>query len=98
MRNLVYTQLQESKCCCFDHEAAIKKNLVIVSAITAVDLPNEQSILLAIQGANHNATSNHSLLSEFQLREHGILTESTCHRHGDTLRSTITDNSHQGTG
>ena len=32
----------------FDHETAIKRNLPIVSAITALDLPNGQSILLVI--------------------------------------------------
>jgi hypothetical protein len=66
----------------FDHEDAVKKNLSIVSAITAVDLPNGQSILLVIHEAIYNETFNHSLLSEFQLREHGILIDSTCRRHG----------------
>jgi hypothetical protein len=47
----------------FDHEAAVKKNLPIVSAITAVDLPNGQSILLVIHEVINNDTSNHSLLS-----------------------------------
>jgi hypothetical protein len=75
----------------FDHEAAVKKNLPIASSITAVDLPNGQSILLVIHEAIHNDTSNHSLLSEFQLREHGILIDSTCHRHGGTQRLTIND-------
>ena len=51
----------------FDHETAVKKNLPIVSAITTVDLPNGQSILLVIHEAIYNDTSNHSLLSEFQL-------------------------------
>ena len=37
----------------FDHETAVKKNLPIVSAITAVDLPDGQSILLVInEGRN----------------------------------------------
>ena len=31
-----------------DHEIAIKRNLPIVSAITALDLPNGQSVLLVI--------------------------------------------------
>jgi hypothetical protein len=78
----------------FDHEAAIKKNLPIVSSITTVDVPNRQSTLLVIHEAIHNGTSNHSLLSEFQLREHGILIHSTCHKHGGIQRLTITDNNH----
>jgi hypothetical protein len=47
----------------FDHEAAVKKNIRIVSAITAMDLPNGKP--------------------EFQLGEHGIVINSTCHRHGE---------------
>ena len=66
----------------FDHETAIKRNLPVVSAITALDLPNGQSILLVIHEGIHNATSNHTLLSEFQLREFGVIIDSTCHRHG----------------
>ena len=41
----------------FDHEAA------------AVDLPDGTSILLLIHEGIYNETANHSLLSEFQLRE-----------------------------
>jgi hypothetical protein len=52
----------------FDNETAVKKNLPIVSAITTVDLPNGQSILLVIHEAMYNNTSNHSLLSEIPLR------------------------------
>jgi hypothetical protein len=32
----------------FDHEAAVKKNLPIVSAITAVDLPDGISVILIV--------------------------------------------------
>jgi hypothetical protein len=78
----------------FDHETAVKKNLPIVSAITTVDLPNGQSILLVIHEAMYNDTSNHSLLSELQFREHGILIDSTCHRHGGIQKLTITDGNH----
>ena len=66
----------------FDHKTAIKRNLPIVSAITALDLPNEQSILLVNHEGIYNETSNHTLLSEFQLREFGVIIDSTCHRHG----------------
>jgi hypothetical protein len=44
----------------FDHDTAIKRNLPIVSAITAVDLPDRQSILLVINESINNETSNHS--------------------------------------
>jgi hypothetical protein len=66
----------------FDHEAAIKRNLPIVSAITALDLPNGQSVLLLVHECIYNETSNYSLLSEFQFREFGIVIDSLCNRHG----------------
>jgi hypothetical protein len=49
----------------FDHETAIKRNLPIVIAITAIDLPSGESILLVIHEGIYNETAAHSLLSEF---------------------------------
>jgi hypothetical protein len=66
----------------FDHETAVKRNLPIVSAITTLDLSNGQYVLLLIQEGIYNETSNHSLSSEFQLREFGIVIDSICPRHG----------------
>jgi hypothetical protein len=65
----------------FDHKAALKRNLPIVSAITAVDLPDGTSILLAIHEGIYNETKNHSLLSEFQSREFVVQIDSRCHRY-----------------
>jgi hypothetical protein len=48
----------------FDHVAAIKRNLPIVSAITTVDLPDGISVIL-IEKSIYNDTANHSVLSEF---------------------------------
>ena len=81
----------------FDHEAAIKRNLPIVSAINELDLPNGSSILLVVHECIYNETSNHSLLSEFQLREFGIMIDSTCHRHGGTQQMVIQDGSESRT-
>jgi hypothetical protein len=50
--------------------------------------------LLVIHEVIYNDTANHSLISELQLREHGILIDSTCHRHGGTQKLTITDSHH----
>jgi hypothetical protein len=75
----------------FDYEAAVKNNLPIFSA---VGLPNGQSILLVIHEAIYNDTPKHSLLSKFQLREHGILIDFTHYRHRGTQRLIITDNNH----
>ena len=77
----------------FDHEAASKRNLPIVSAITALDLPNGSYILLVVHECRYKETSNHALLSEFQLREFGIIIDSTCHRHGGTQQMVIQDDS-----
>jgi hypothetical protein len=56
----------------FDHEAAVKWNLPIVSAITAVDLPDGISVILIVHEAIYNDTANNPLLSEFQLRGSGF--------------------------
>jgi hypothetical protein len=56
----------------FDHEAAVKRNLPIFSAITAVDLPDGISVILIVHEAIYNYTTNHSLLSEFQVRDFSL--------------------------
>jgi phosphoserine aminotransferase len=66
----------------FDHEAAVKRNLPIVSAIAAVDLPDRISVILTVHEAIYNNTANHSLLSEFQSRDFGVKIDSICHKHG----------------
>jgi hypothetical protein len=75
----------------FDHETTIKRNLQIVSAITALDLPNGQFVLLLVHEGIYNKTSNPSLLSELQLREFGIAIDSICHRHGGAQQMMIKD-------
>jgi hypothetical protein len=76
----------------FDHENAIKQNLPIVSGINALDLPNGQSMLLFIHGSIYSETSNHSLLSEFQLREFGMMIDSISHRRGGTQQMIVKGN------
>jgi len=66
---------------------------MMVSAITAVDLPDGTSILLAIHEGIYNETKNHSLLSEFQLREFGVQIDSRCHRYGGTQQMVIGEES-----
>jgi hypothetical protein len=75
----------------FDHEAAVKRNLPIVSAITAVDLPDGTSVLLIVHEAIYNNTVNHSLLSVFQLSDFGVKIDSICHKHGGTQKMVIQD-------
>jgi hypothetical protein len=68
----------------FDHEAAIKRNLPIVSAMTAVDLPDGISVILIVHEAIYNDIANHSLLSKLKI-------DSTCHKHGATQKKMIYD-------
>jgi hypothetical protein len=68
----------------FDHEATVKRNLPIVSTITAFELQDETSVLLIVHEAIYNDTANHSLLSEFQLRDLSVKNDSICHKHGRT--------------
>jgi hypothetical protein len=75
----------------FDHEAAVKRNLPIVSAITAVVLPDEISVILIVYEAIYNDTANHSLLSQFQWRDFGVKIDSIYHKHGGTQKMEIQD-------
>jgi hypothetical protein len=77
----------------FDHEAVVKRNLPIVSAITAADLPDGISVLLMVHEVIYNDTDNHSLLSEFQLRDFGVKVDSICHKHGAMQKMEIQDSS-----
>jgi hypothetical protein len=65
----------------FDHEIVMKMILPIVNAITALDILNGQSVLLAINESIYNEKSNHSLLSEFKLREVGMIIDYISNRH-----------------
>jgi hypothetical protein len=76
----------------FDHETAIKGNIWTVSDMTTLDLPNSQSVLLAIHESMYNETSNHSLLSEFLLIEFGIMIESISHICLGTHQIIVKDN------
>jgi hypothetical protein len=75
----------------FDHEAAVNRNLPIVSAITEVDLPDGISEILIVLKAIYNDTANHSLLSEFHLKYFGVKIDSICHKHGGTQKMEIQD-------
>ena len=65
----------------FDYKVAVKRNLDIVTACTVVEV-NGNSILLQINEAVCNPISEHSLLSEYQLRDFGIQVNSIARRHG----------------
>ena len=69
----------------FDKQYAQKQNLPIVTGITVVDLP-EGPILLQANESIGNLSSDHTLLSEFQMREFGVGVDSKAKRHGGTQR------------
>jgi hypothetical protein len=73
----------------FDHEAAVKRNLPIVSAINVVDLPDVISVIIIFYESIYNDKANHSLLLEFQLRDFGVKIDSICHKHGETQKMEI---------
>jgi hypothetical protein len=75
----------------FGHEAAVKSNLPIISAITAADLPDGTSVLLIVHEGIYNDTANHLLLSELQLRDFGVEIDSICHKHGGTHNMLMQD-------
>ena len=66
----------------FDKDIAIKGNLAIVNAICALQLPNRDNTYLVIHEAIHNPSADHSLLSDYQLREHGTEIDAVAKRHG----------------
>ena len=69
----------------FDKQYAQKCNLPIVSGVTVVDLP-EGPILLQANESIGNMFSDHTLLSEFQMREFGVDVDSKSKRHGGKQR------------
>jgi hypothetical protein len=50
-------------------------------------------VLLIVNEGIFNDTSNHSLLSEFQLRDFDVKADSICHKHGGTQKILIQDDS-----
>jgi hypothetical protein len=56
----------------FDHDAAIRGILPIVSVIAAVNHTYRISVLIVVHGGIYHDTTMHSLFSEFQLRDSGI--------------------------
>jgi hypothetical protein len=56
----------------FDIETEVKRSLLIVSAITAVELPDGTSVVLIAHKDIHNETAIPSLCSGFQFRDTGV--------------------------
>jgi hypothetical protein len=67
----------------------VKRNLLAVSAINTVHIPDESSMLLIVHEDIYSDTANHSLLSGFELSDLGAKTVSICHRNGGTQQIVI---------
>jgi hypothetical protein len=48
-------------------------------------------VLIIVHEAIYNDSTDHSLLSEFQLRDFGVKIDSICHKHGDTMEMVLQD-------
>jgi hypothetical protein len=48
-------------------------------------------VLLIVHETIYNDSANHSLLSEFQLRDFGVKIDSICHKHGGIQKMEIQD-------
>jgi hypothetical protein len=64
----------------FDKDAK-KKGLPILSGAVKVKLDNGESIILRVHQGVYNAGSSTTLISEFQVRDHGLILDSVCTRH-----------------
>ena len=63
----------------FDENLPGRKKLPVVSAISAIDLPNGEVLLLRVHEGIHNSESENTLLSTMQLRDY-------CHELNDVPR------------
>jgi hypothetical protein len=48
-------------------------------------------VILIVHEAIYNDLANHSLFSEFQIRDFGVKIDSICHKHGGTQKIVIQD-------
>ena len=65
----------------FDHQEAVKKHLDIVTSVSVVEV-NGKSIMLQVNEAVHNPSADHSLISEYQIRDYGVTVNSVTRKHG----------------
>ena len=65
----------------FDYQAAVKNRLDIFTAVSVVEV-NGNSNMLQVNEAVHNPSTDHSLLSEYQIRDYGVTINSIAKKHG----------------
>jgi hypothetical protein len=66
----------------YDNKATVKSNIPIGSAITAVDLPTGETILLRANEATIMGEDANTFFSVTQMREHGVEVHDIAKRHG----------------
>jgi len=72
----------------YDPNVTKRRELPIVSGITVFDLPTGP-LLVMINEAIFNKHAEATILSEFQIREHGMLVDSVAKRHGGNQQITL---------
>jgi hypothetical protein len=65
----------------FDANFARKRHLAIVTADSLVTTDTDEQVIIRVHEAVHNPGSATTLLSEFQMREHGIVVDSVAKTH-----------------
>ena len=59
-----------------------RNNIPVVSALTAVDLPTGEVILIKVNEASNLGENENTLLSVTQMRDHGVVVHDLATRHG----------------
>ena len=75
----------------YDNKESVKNNVKIGSAITAIDLPSGETVLIRVNEATILGEDASTLFSIAQMREHGIFIDDKSRRHGG-LSCIIADN------
>ena len=68
----------------------MKKHLDIVTAVSVVEV-NGKSIMLQVNEAVHNPPADHSVLSEYQIRDYGVTINPIARKHGGDQNMVIGD-------
>jgi len=73
----------------YDNTSTIKTDVPIGSGITAVDLPDGETVLLRVHEASFLGDDAHTLISLIQLHENGVEVDDKPRRHGGTCSMTV---------
>ncbi len=66
---------------CFIKPSMKKQDILILSAVNMVDLPDGDSVILQAHEALYLTKNKYAILSSIQMREHGVAFNDTAKRH-----------------